>query len=626
LSGDFSLMSDDDVKRLLGVIANITYWVDVYAQSGLLFNEERLFEEILNDHRDDILNLLDAAALGVVDPSSTDFAALSGAVDESRLGFLHDLAELISPNLTPALAQQAESDGMELLIGSDKGDLFVGNAAANIVFAGNDDDTLGGGVGNDTLFGGAGKDELAGCAGADLFIIEGDDTIVDPDMGDRVGFLDGDPNNPIWLHGGVRAGGESNGEEGRQEYGRSEGAYKEETTAGTVTYEGSEDGDLIIYLPDGSKITVQDWENGKAGITLKEVPDDNKADDAKDFTSPLILDLDGDGIELIDASQSWTYFDIDNDGFAERTGWVSPDDGLLALDANANGEIDDVSELFGAGGFADRWEIQDEIAAGNLPSGFDELRALDENEDGVIDAKDSAFADLKVWRDLNGDGISQAGELQGLPALGIASFDLTTTQDFVEQGENILTDFGSYTRTDNSTADIVDVWFGFDAQLTQYRGEVDIDPATDGLPKLRGYGETKDLAASMSEDRSCWRWSPISRTSPPPMHRVWKSAPRRSSSTGTAPPPSIRKAGATISTPAGSPPWKACTANPGTRAGIRTRQTPMRTPARCSRRHGATTSPTCSSACWRRRRWARRSFPGWPTTRWPSSRCPTTSR
>lgn len=239
---------------------------------------------------------------------------------------------------------------------------------------------------------------------------------------------------------------------------------------------------------------------GEAGITLKEVPDDGKSDDAKDFTSPLILDLDGDGIELIDASQSWTYFDIDQDGFAERTGWVSPDDGLLALDANANGEIDDVSELFGAGGFADRWEIQDEIAAGNLPSGFDELRALDDNKDGVIDAKDSAFADLKVWRDLNGDGISQAGELQGLAALGIASFDLTTTLDFVEQGENILTDFGTYTRTDNSTADIVDVWFAYDAQLTQYRGEVDIDPATDGLPKLRGYGETKDLAISMSED------------------------------------------------------------------------------------------------------------------------------
>jgi hypothetical protein len=254
-------------------------------------------------------------------------------------------------------------------------------------------------------------------------------------MGDRIGFLGELSSDPIWLHGGNALGGDAEDTgDGREQYARLEGSYFEEAPAGAVGYDWSEKDDvLLIHLPDGSTITVEDWENGvtggpgEAGITLKEVPDNDQVDDSKELGSPLILDLDGDGVELIDASQSWTYFDIDKDGFAEHTGWVSPDDGLLALDANANGEIDDVSELFGAGGFADRWEIQDEIAAGNLPSGFDELRALDENEDGVIDAQDSAFADIKVWRDLNSDGISQAGELQSLASLGIASFNLTTT-------------------------------------------------------------------------------------------------------------------------------------------------------------------------------------------------------
>jgi hypothetical protein len=41
------------------------------------------------------------------------------------------------------------------------------------------------------------------------------------------------------------------------------------------------------------------------------------------------------------------YFDIDNDGFAERVGWVSPQDGQLARDLNGNGKIDDITELFG---------------------------------------------------------------------------------------------------------------------------------------------------------------------------------------------------------------------------------------------------------------------------------------
>jgi len=173
---------------------------------------------------------------------------------------------------------------------------------------------------------------------------------------------------------------------------------------------------------------------------------------------------------------------------------------LLALDANANGAIDDISELFGAGGFATYDELGKAIGGNPLPSGFDELRAHDDNFDDVIDSQDSVFADLLVWRDLNGDGISQVGELQNLASLGIASINLTTTQDFVDNGQNVIVDFGSYTKTDSTTAEIVDVWFAFDAQATQYRGAVTIDPATDNLPKLRGYGETKDLAVAMSED------------------------------------------------------------------------------------------------------------------------------
>lgn len=63
--------------------------------------------------------------------------------------------------------------------------------------------------------------------------------------------------------------------------------------------------------------------------------------------SPLVIDLDGDGVELVSLADSTAYFDLNVDGFAERTGWVSSDDGLLALDVNGNGQIDDNSELFG---------------------------------------------------------------------------------------------------------------------------------------------------------------------------------------------------------------------------------------------------------------------------------------
>ena len=39
--------------------------------------------------------------------------------------------------------------------------------------------------------------------------------------------------------------------------------------------------------------------------------------------SPLVLDLDGDGIELISLENSTVIWDIDEDGFAEHTGWVA---------------------------------------------------------------------------------------------------------------------------------------------------------------------------------------------------------------------------------------------------------------------------------------------------------------
>ena len=48
---------------------------------------------------------------------------------------------------------------------------------------------------------------------------------------------------------------------------------------------------------------------------------------------PLVIDLDGDGIETVAIGRSKTYFDVDGDLFAERTGWLKGDDGFLVLDS-----------------------------------------------------------------------------------------------------------------------------------------------------------------------------------------------------------------------------------------------------------------------------------------------------
>ncbi len=109
-------------------------------------------------------------------------------------------------------------------------------------------------------------------------------------------------------------------------------------------------------------------------------------------SAPLVLDLDGDGIETVAAGQH-ILFDHDGDGIKHASGWVKSDDGFLVLDRNGNGRIDDGSELFGA----------DTLLANGqkATSGFEALRDLDSNGDGVFNAADTRFADVRVWRDLN---------------------------------------------------------------------------------------------------------------------------------------------------------------------------------------------------------------------------------
>ncbi|PYG83915.1 hypothetical protein LY28_03763, partial [Ruminiclostridium sufflavum DSM 19573] len=54
---------------------------------------------------------------------------------------------------------------------------------------------------------------------------------------------------------------------------------------------------------------------------------------------PIIFDLDGDGVETLSV-QNGVHFDLDNNGFSEKSGWVGSDDGLLVFDRDGNGTID----------------------------------------------------------------------------------------------------------------------------------------------------------------------------------------------------------------------------------------------------------------------------------------------
>lgn len=61
-----------------------------------------------------------------------------------------------------------------------------------------------------------------------------------------------------------------------------------------------------------------------------------------------MIDLGKPGIELTSV-ENGVHFDLDKNGFAEKTAWIGKEDGFLALDRNKNGFIDDGGELFSDG-------------------------------------------------------------------------------------------------------------------------------------------------------------------------------------------------------------------------------------------------------------------------------------
>ncbi len=209
----------------------------------------------------------------------------------------------------------------------------------------------------------------------------------------------------------------------------------------------------------------------------------------KAHDDPLVLDLDGDGIETSAFDQGGVYFDLDADFFSEKTGWVGADDGFLVWDQDGNGRIDDSSELFGSPG----------------TGGFAELAALDENEDGVVDTADTHFAELEVWRDLNQDGRTDLGELFSLADLDITSIGAVGTEfNHTTPNGNLLREQATFTRGDGTTGQIYEAVFEADQIDTKFRGDrgvaewVTQDP--NGLINARAHGKLADLAIHMSND------------------------------------------------------------------------------------------------------------------------------
>ena len=192
------------------------------------------------------------------------------------------------------------------------------------------------------------------------------------------------------------------------------------------------------HYPDGFKAPIDQVTNSAYVPSRSAIPIPVRYD-------PLVLDLDGDGIESvgIDAANP-ILFDPTGTGIKTATGWVKSDDAYLVLDHNGNGSIDSGAELF-----SDATPLD---AGGIAADGFAALAQEDSNGDGTISATDARWAELRLWRDLNQDGLAQSDELLSLESQHITALKLVhSAQSQSLANGNRLADTGSYQREDGST-------------------------------------------------------------------------------------------------------------------------------------------------------------------------------
>lgn len=221
--------------------------------------------------------------------------------------------------------------------------------------------------------------------------------------------------------------------------------------------------------------------------------------------SPIVLNFSTstNDVELTDFDTSTTYFDIDNDGLKERVSWITgPDQAFLVRDTNSDGVISSQSELFGNAG------LTDTVGGNEAVDGFAKLAELDSDNNGKVDSLDSAWNELQLWFDTNGNGITDAGELQSLANKGVEAFDVdnathftalasASSSDRIKQIEDDgwLIAEGTVTLTgSNNTMTAQDVAFRVDTSDTQ-DGDKSIDNSNPNLSvaNVVGRGQLANL-------------------------------------------------------------------------------------------------------------------------------------
>jgi len=263
--------------------------------------------------------------------------------------------------------------------------------------------------------------------------------------------------------------------------------------------------DLIVGVRDpanpnqtfaqlSDKITLLNWTNPLNRVETVLVGGTNHAlvqsGGTVALATPVILDLDGNGVDVVPLGFSQAQFDMSGGGTRESTAWAGSNDGFLAIDLGDNGSL-------GPDGVIDQTEeiIFSKWAPGTTSDMAALRQIFDTNHNGMLDADDARWADFRVWQDANGDGVSQPGEMKTLSDLGITSIDLTPTGAAQQMSDgSVIQGVSTFTRVDGTTGLAGDVALAFDPGSPQNQSAL----SHSGTDRLASASGNDSLSAFMA--------------------------------------------------------------------------------------------------------------------------------